>query len=232
MAKNNVEFGEGPIFTLTNYFIYFTLGNIYIVLLNLPIIFILAVILSNGINQAPVGFNVIIFISCLPIGAAATALFSVIGKLVRDKDISITKDLFRAYKQNFLQATFLWFIEILSIMVLFVIARFLSSRGFPPLIVMFYYWLILFIFILGVYMLLILSRFKMKSIDILKLSLYFATTKIRNTLLNIIIIFIVALASIKVFIFILPFAASVVFFIIMLCNQKILLEIEDKHCIK
>jgi len=232
MAKNKIEFGEEPIFTMTEYFINFILGNIYFILLNLPAIFILIIILANGTNPRPAGLNVIIFLCFLPIGSVMTAFFSVAGKLVRNKDINITKDLLKACRVNFLQATLLWAIEILLIMVLLVIERFLASQGFPNVLVMIYYWFIGFVIIIGFYMLIILSRFKMKSIDIIKLSLYYFITKIRNTLLMIGIISIVVLASMKVFIFIFPLIASFVFFVIMLYNQKILIEIEETTEIK
>jgi uncharacterized membrane protein YesL len=230
MASNRIPFGEGPIFTISNYLLSFIVGNIYFTLLNLPIIFILVIILANGENAAPVGFNAIIFISCIPIGSALTAFFSLAGKLVRNKDINITKDLFKAYKLNFGQGTFLWSIEMLIIIILLVIARFLASHGFPSLIVMIYYWFIIFTIIIGLYMLIILSRFKMKSLDILKLSLYYFIRKVKNTLLMFCIISIVVLVSIKLFVFIFPLIASFIFFIIMFFNQNILIEIEEDQC--
>src|ERR1035437_608174 len=104
MAKSKREFGEGPIYTITNYIFWFFLGNLYFLLLNIPLLFILIVLLSNGTNSLPEGFTTIIVLCCIPIGPAATALLSVMGKLIREKDINITKDFFKAYKTNFFQS--------------------------------------------------------------------------------------------------------------------------------
>lgn len=232
MAKNNTVFGEGPVFTISNYVLNVLFGNTYFTLLNLPILYIVIVILANGVNAAPLGFAVIIFIGCLFIGPAVTALLSVAGKFIREKEINITKDFFKAYKQNFLQATFLGAIVVFTAMILFSIARFLSSQGFPIMVVMFYYWLILFVVNIGLFMFIILSRFKMRSIDIFKLSLYYSVRKIPNTLINIGIIILMVLASIKLLVFILPFTASLIFLILYACNQKMLVEIEEQHTVK
>lgn len=48
MAKAKREFGEGPIYTITNYIYWFFLGNLYFLLLNIPLLFILIVLLSNA----------------------------------------------------------------------------------------------------------------------------------------------------------------------------------------
>lgn len=228
MIKNKSEFGEGPIFTISNYIFYLLMANIYFILFNIPIIFILITIFANGSNPAPEGFSIIIFICCIPIGPAATALFSVMGKLVREKDISIFNDYLKAYKSNFLQAVILWSIELSLIMVLFVIARFLSSRDFSYMIVMFYYWLILLVFIIGLYMLSILSRFKMKSVDIIKISLYYCVRKVHITLLIIGFLIIDVFLFNKLFIFSLLIIPSITFFLIMIINKNFLLEIQEK----
>ena len=68
--------------------------------------------LSNGAKPIPPWFTSIIIICCIPIGPAATALLSVMGKLIREKDINITKDFFKAYKANFFQSLFFWTLEV------------------------------------------------------------------------------------------------------------------------
>ena len=77
MAKSKREFGEGPLYTITNYIFWFFLGNLYFLLLNIPLLFMFLVLLTNGTNALPQGFTTIIILCCIPIAPAATALFSV-----------------------------------------------------------------------------------------------------------------------------------------------------------
>lgn len=55
--------------------------------------------------------NVLWILCCLPIitaGAATTALYSVMLKIVRNSEGYIIRDYFRAFKENFKQATVIW----------------------------------------------------------------------------------------------------------------------------
>ncbi|MCQ2523201.1 MAG: YesL family protein [Lachnospiraceae bacterium] len=55
--------------------------------------------------------NILTLVCCLPIvtaGASVTAMHFVLLKMVRDEDSYITKDFFRSFKQNFVQATIIW----------------------------------------------------------------------------------------------------------------------------
>jgi uncharacterized membrane protein YesL len=53
------------------------------------------------------------FVCCLPvitIGASTTALYSVMQKVVRDQEDRLTPSFFRAFRDNFRQATVIWLI--------------------------------------------------------------------------------------------------------------------------
>ena len=55
--------------------------------------------------------NVLWILCCLPVitaGAATTALYSVLLKIVQNKEGYIVQDYFRAFKKNFGQATVIW----------------------------------------------------------------------------------------------------------------------------
>lgn len=57
--------------------------------------------------------NILTVICCIPlftVGASFTAMHYVALKIVRGEEGYITKDFFRAFKQNFVQATIIWFI--------------------------------------------------------------------------------------------------------------------------
>jgi len=228
MAKSKKEFGEGPLFTIPNYIFWFFLGNLYFVLLNIPLLFILLTILSNGENPLPQGFTTIIALCCLPLGPSATALLSVMGKLIREKDISITKDFFKAYKTNFFQSLFFCALEIITISILFIDTRFLISSNYPGFLTIFIYVIIVFIFSMSLYVFPITARFYLSTKDILKTAAYYTLRKFHITILNLASFLVVGFFFYKVSTFVLVFISSIICYLLMFYQQKILLEIEDK----
>ena len=64
--------------------------------------------------------NLLAFFCCLPIftvGASLTALHYIALKIVRDEECYIVKGFFKSFKENFVQATAIWLIEVLLIIV-------------------------------------------------------------------------------------------------------------------
>ena len=227
MAKAKREFGEGPIYTITNYIYWFFLGNLYFLLLNIPLLFILIVLLSNGTKILPSGFTYIIIICCVPISPAATALLSVMGKLIREKDIYITKDFFKAYKANFFQALYFGALEIVLICILFIDSRFLISSSYPRILTVFIFIVIAFIISMSLYVFPIISRFYLSTKDILKTAAYYTIRKFHITVLNLSIFLVVGFIFLKVHTFVLVFVSSIICYLLMFYQQKILLEIEE-----
>ena len=209
-GKHKKEFGEGPIYTITNYILWFLMGNIYFLLLNIPLLYLLLVLVSNGQNALPQGFAVVFSLCCIPMGPAATALFSVMGKLIREKDVNITKDFFKAYKTNFLQSLFFWTLGILIIIILTYDVRILISYNYPRILVFILYVFIAFVFILGLYIFPIISRFYLKSKDVLKFASYYAIKKIHITILNLFSFVIVGFVFFKISSFIALFISSII----------------------
>lgn len=65
--------------------------------------------------------NILTLICCIPIvtaGAAFTALHYMSLKIVRNEECYITKGFFKSFKQNFKQATIIWLIMLLAIMII------------------------------------------------------------------------------------------------------------------
>ena len=228
MAKSKREFGEGPIYTITNYIFWFFLGNLYFLLLNIPLLFMLILLLSNGANAIPPGFTTILIICCIPIAPAATALFSVMGKLIREKDINITKDFFKAYKTNFFQSLFFGSLEIVLICILLIDIRFFISSAYPRILTISIFIVIIFIFSMSLYVFPIISRFYLSWKDIIKTASYYTIRKFNVTLLCLSSFLIVGFIFFKVSTFILVFVSSIICYLIMYYQQKILLEIEGK----
>jgi len=228
MAKSKREFGEGPLYTISNYIFWFLLGNLYFLLLNIPLIFILIMLSSNGAGTIPQGFTPIIIICCIPIAPACTALFSVMGKLTREKDINITKDFFKAYKTNFIQSLFFGVLEILIICILFIDMKFFIANGYPRILTIPIFVIIAFVFLMSLYIFPIISRFYLSTKNILKLAAYYTIRKFNITILCFSSFLVVGFIYFKISTFILLFISSIVCYLIMFYQQQILLEIEKK----
>jgi uncharacterized membrane protein YesL len=227
MDKSKQEYHEGFFHTITNYLFWFFLGNLYFLLLNIPLLFILIVFLYNVTNPIPRG-GVSIFICCIPIGPAVTALLSVMGKLIREKDIDITKDFFKAYKVNFFQSLFFSTLEIVAISLLAIDIKFFTSGSYPRVVTSFIFVVITFILLMSIHVFPIISRFYLSRKDILKTAAYYTIRKFHITILSFVSILVVGFIALKVFPLISVFAASIICYLIMFYHQKILLEIEGK----
>jgi uncharacterized membrane protein YesL len=227
MAKSKGEYYEGTLYTIANYLLWFFLGNLYFVLLNIPLLFATIILLSNGTSSISKGFTPII-ICCIPIGPAATALLSVMGKLIREKDINITRDFFKAYKANFFQALFFSTVEIISIFVLSIDIKFFISGGYPTVLTSFIYITIAFIVLINMYVFPIISRFNLTRKDIFKTAAYYTIRKFHVTISSFVSILVVGFISFKVSPLLLLFISSIICYLIMFYQQKILLEIEEK----
>jgi uncharacterized membrane protein YesL len=70
------------------------------------------------------------------IGASATAMHYVLLRIYRDElEYSITKNYFRAFRENFRQATAIWFVYVVFGAVLFVDLLFVTNPGFLKILV-------------------------------------------------------------------------------------------------
>jgi len=115
MSKKR-EFGEGIIYTITNYLWWFLLGNFYFWLMNIPFVVIAFIMLVNNDSS----FNLILILSLMPMGPALTALLSVMGKVTRKEDVDLTKDFFYAYKVNFFESLFFSISGLIILTIVFV----------------------------------------------------------------------------------------------------------------
>jgi len=228
MDKSKREFGEGPVYTITNYIYWFLVSNIYFMLVNIPIISIIGVAFYIGLEKIPEGFYYIVFISSIPMGPAMAALLSVMGKLAREKSINATRDFFKAYKTNFIQSLITWTAEIIIMCILVFDVKFIRLKGYPENINTLIFVIMIFIFLLNIYIFPIISRFYLKTSDILKISAYYMVKKFNITILNVLSFVVVGFIFVKISTIIMLFGASIISYSLMFNEQKILSEIEDK----
>ncbi|MBR6307153.1 MAG: DUF624 domain-containing protein [Lachnospiraceae bacterium] len=95
----------------------------------------------------------LILIAAIPIGAAFTGMHYVLLKMARDEEGYITKDFFKSFKLNFRQASIIWTIALLVIVLLVIDYRSLSLTEHPTFLfaaitvaVIFMYCTLLYVF--------------------------------------------------------------------------------------
>jgi uncharacterized membrane protein YesL len=222
--KRKREFGDGIIFTISNYIWWFLLVNFYFWILNIPLII---VTLSMAIS-GDYGLNLLLILALLPLGPALTALFSIMGKLTREGDINVTKDFFKAYKENFFESMFFWTIELVIILILWTEIKFINGNsslyylGIIPRIMLFVCITLTF------YIFPILSRFYLKRKDVFRLSVLYLFKKIYFGIFYIVSIFVIwlTLSKISGATIILLFV-SIMGYLVMYLEKGMLQEIEE-----
>lgn len=130
--------------------------------------------------------NLLWIIFSLPlftIGASTTALFYVMGKVVRDEDISTFKDYWKSFKMNFKQATVVWVILAVVFLLIQFNLRNMNLMGnmavyFRP----FQIAVLLEMVIITVYIFPLLSRYNLKTKDLFKLSFFLGNRHIFSTI--------------------------------------------------
>lgn len=166
MSKKR-EFGESWLFTLSNIIWWLLLSSFYFWLMNLPLVLIGGAMLIAGSFE----MNWLLGLSLLFVAPSFTALLSVMGKLTRVHDLNTTRDFFKAYRQNLMDALFLGAVELVVMTLLWVDILYIrAGHGFgalqlaPKL-------LMLIIVGMNFYVFPILSRFHLRKGQLLLLSL-------------------------------------------------------------
>ena len=220
------EFEKGSLYTITNYIWCFLLGNFYFTITNILFIISWLSISPKGIPS----FNILTVISLLPAGPALVALLSAMGKLVRERDIDMTKDFFKAYRKNFFEALFYWTILLIILSIFYIdIIYFNTNIKFKPVknVLLMAAFLIIS---MAFYVFPIISRFYLRIKDVLKISFYYTIKKIHITILNLVCLGGLSYISMKTSSPILfCFFWSVFCFLIMFNEKVVLAEIEEKY---
>lgn len=223
MSKQR-EFYDKPLFSLANYIIWILQGGIYFIALNIPLIFFYT-ITSFDVSQ----FNIaLLFICFLPFGLALGALYSTMGEIIREKDISFSSYFFNSYKNNFKSNLKLWLVQLILLTIMFVDFQYFYFNS--PSIGLHIVFLILgiFILILGAYAFPINCRFKLKLKDLFALSFYYSIKKFPTTILKIIITLLVFFIASKLHVLLVLFIPSILCYVFSLYDRPIFEELEKR----
>ncbi|EEH96680.1 hypothetical protein CSBG_00306 [Clostridium sp. 7_2_43FAA] len=216
-------FNFEKIFDSFNYVFWFFLLNLFFMLFNIPLIlFFIFIGISNIFKYFP------LFLICLlPAMPTFTALLYCMNKIIVNKDLNIIKDFTNGIKLNFKQSFLIWFIELLLIIIIYFNIRFFSLIKYNVVLVCLFSAIAIIIAAVTPFIFILISRFKMKTIDILRTSFILCFTRPILTITNLLLfIFSLILFEITPGTIIL-FISSLLSFSLLFINKSLLYELED-----
>jgi uncharacterized membrane protein YesL len=221
IMDNGKEFGRGILSVITNHIYWLGLINFYFVLCNIVFLFFFISLIPSFSNM------IVYFLALIPTGPALTALFYTLNKLMRDKEISPTKDFFYGYKMNFVETLKIWLPMLLVVFILVVDLQYLNSNPetknqvFAGIILV----VLLLIGTISVYVFSIAANFKFRVRDIYRLSVYYSFYKIKATTGNIGIVIVTLFLMNVTSDFILLLLASLICYTLVLNTHTVMEDI-------
>ncbi|QDP41420.1 YesL family protein [Radiobacillus deserti] len=220
---NGKEFGQGVLTVLTNYIYWLALVNVYFIACNLLFLFFFLTLI-------PSFSNILVYcLALIPTGPAIAALFYTLTKLIREKEISPTKDFFYGYKINFFDSLKNWVPMLVILTIITMDIHYLNADPTTRNQIISGILLVLFVLFgtLSIYVISISANFSFRVRDIYRLSLYYSFTRMKNTTGNVGIVIITLFLMFIVSDFLLLFIASLVAYAIALNNQAILEDVKQ-----
>lgn len=217
-------FSLEKILAVFNYIFWFFMLNLFFSILNIPVIlFLLFVGLRNITTYLP-----LFLISLIPFGASFTALLYCMRRLVKYKDLDLLGDFIRGLKYNWKQSTLIWCGELFLIFLLSFNLKLFSTTFHSLVLSCIFVGLLGITFLTTTYIFVLISRFSMSSMEILRASAILTFTKPLISVGNIIIfLFSLMLFEISPGTTVI-FIASIVSFLVMFLNRNLLESLEEK----
>jgi len=199
----------------------FLVSNLLFIMSNL--LFFIAYFLGDFTFE-----NILLYyLALIPAGPSLTALCYVMGKLIREGEVSPWSDYWKGYTNSFSITMKYWLIQ-LSVMFILVVDIYYSTNNFNILSPVFFI-LLVFSMLIPIYAFPVISRFHVKIKNLLIVSLYAVFRFLKITLLNL-----TSIISFGVIYYYLPsistlFIFSLVPFFIMFNLRNPLLLLEEKY---
>lgn len=220
--RNKNDIHNNKIYTGSTYITNFFITNFWFLVMISPLI--LYIYTFEGNLSTPI----ILLLSIL-MGPAVTTLFSIMGKLLREGEIAPTKDFFRFYKINFLQSLLVGVILNIGISVAYFDMEYFSSSG-NQIFSFFFMILVVLVILLAMYIYPIISRYNIRIGYLIKLSITLLIKKIYISIscISIIIIVFGILRITRLSLIALLFGASIICYLIMKIERKMIDELEEE----
>ena len=135
--------------------------------------------------------NVLTLIFCLPIitaGASLTAMHYMCLKMARNEESYITAGFFKAFKQNFKQATIIWIIELFALLVILGDFYIMATAKNVPMAIQVVIYVVTFLFLMTVtFVYPLLAKFENSVKQTIKNAFLISIMKFPKTVLKIIL---------------------------------------------
>lgn len=179
MARKN-DYDDKLLWRIAHYTFWFFGTSVWFMLMNIPFImlFLFTDLLTNWIGW--------LYIGLLPVAPAVSAVFYSMGKVVRDKDLNVTKDFFKGYKQSFKQSFIIGAIQSIVLVIAFLDINIFANTSKQMFVLPVAYFALMFIGITSTYIYPLISRFSLKISDIIRLSIIYSFQHLKSTALNIV----------------------------------------------
>ena len=219
----NEIFNLDKILETFNYIFWFFTLNLLFWIFNIPIIlFFIFIGISNILTYFP------LFLVCLvPVMPTFTVILYCMNKLYKNKNIEVIPCFLRGFKLNFGQALFVWCLELVAIFLIFTNINFFSVAANSFIIPALFICLLILISAMTQYLFLIISRFSMTSLQVLRLSFILTFTRPLLTITNLLLVLVfMVLFEISPAIIIL-FISTLLGFCLIFINRTLLSELEN-----
>jgi uncharacterized membrane protein YesL len=223
LSQQQREFGQGSLFTFTNYVYWLFLTNFYFILTNVIFIFFF-------MTLVPTFSNIIVyFLALIPSGPAITALCYSMDKLVRTKEVSPTRDFFYGYKSNIKGTFSVWLIILIVFFILIIDLQYFrnSPTEMGQILSIVIFILTILWTIISLNAMIINSKFKFRTRDVFKLAVYYSFRKFKSTIGGVLILFILGFLTTVTTDFLVIFVSSLVGYLMMLNSKEILSDIQE-----
>ncbi|WP_160683320.1 DUF624 domain-containing protein [Clostridium sp. C2-6-12] len=220
--KNKNDIHNNKIYIGSTYITNFFVTNFWFLVMISPLI--LYIYKFEGNLSMPI----ILLLSIL-MGPAVTTLFSIMGKLLREGEVAPTKDFFRLYKINFLQSLLVGIILNIGISVAYFDMEYFGYSG-NQIFSLFFMILLTLVILLAMYIYPIISRYNIRIGYLFKLSITLLIKKIYISIscISIIIIVFGILRITRLSLIALLFGSSIICYLIMKIQRKMIDELEDE----
>ncbi len=220
----NEIFKLDKLFEVFNYIFCFFILNILFWGMNIPLIIFFVLVGING----PLTYFPLFLFCLIPTMPAFTIILYCMNKLYKNKNVEVVKDFIKGFKLNFKQSLIIWIMELIIVFLIYSNIRFftIATSNFLILNCMFIGMLIL-ISIITPYIFLIISRFSMTNLEVIRLSFILAFTRPILTITNLLlIIFFLIVFEINPALTVLFLSTALAFSQIFI-NRALLKELED-----
>lgn len=220
--RNERDILNSRLYIITNNITSLFMANLYFLLTISPLIIYFI------ITKGHVSLRGILVLSIL-IGPALATLFSTMGKLVREGEISATKDFFHFYKLNLFQGIVIGTILNIIVGISYFDMSYFMGEG-SNFIGYLFLAIIVFAILIQFYIYPVISRYNIKILHAFKISLNLLIKKVYISIscLSLIIIVLAVIRFAQISLVGLLFGASIICYLIMKIEDKTISELQEE----